>query len=99
MLAAVHWPKQVTPADPSLRGGQGPCGLRSRVGQDMVGGESERAESASPARCAWHLLRFHLKMSSVLTDLNTQTWLGSVAAASLRGVGPSASCAQLFADV
>ena len=44
MLADLHWPKQVTPADPSLRGGRALVGYVAEWDKTWWGGESERVE-------------------------------------------------------
>ena len=60
----------------------------------MVGWRVRESRAVSPARCAWYLLRFHLKMSSVLTgaDSTTQTWLGALRAAASEVWGPPLLC-------
>lgn len=97
MLTDLHWPKQVTAADPSLRGGRALVGYVAERDKTRWGEESEQLEPSGQHGGAWNLLRFHSKMSSVLTgaDSIAQTWLGARSAAASEVWGPPRLCSVL----
>ena len=88
MLADLHWPKQVTAADPSLRGGKALVGYMAERDKTWWGEESERLELSW-----WCMVLVAISLEDVFCPHGSRLPHTNVAGCpqccSLRGVGPS----------
>ena len=97
MLADLHWPKQVTAADPSLRGGKALVGYMAGRDKTRWGEESERLE------LSWCMVLVAISLEDDFCPHGSRLPHTNVAGCpqccSLRGVGPSVpvlSCLLMF---
>lgn len=100
MLAAVHWPKQVTPADPSLRGGRVLAGYVAEWDKTWwVESQREQSRQSSTVCVALVALSLEDVFCPHGSRLDHTDMAGRPQGCSLRSVGPSApvlSCLLMF---